>query len=714
MSLLELRDLRTEIRTRHASVTPVDGISFDIRDGETVGLVGESGSGKSMIGNSIMRLLPPGGAITSGQIRLDGRDLVPLDDAEIRKVRGSDIGLVFQDPMSALNPTMTIGRQIAETVCFHRGVSMSAGLARAREMLELVSVPKASERVADYPHQLSGGLRQRVVIAMALACSPKLLIADEPTTALDVTIQAQILTLLDDLKTQLRMALLLITHDMGVIAERADRVVVIYAGREVESAATGELFSRIRHPYTEALLASIPRLDEDRSRRLYSIPGSPPDLTRLPPGCRFAPRCRFATDRCRTEDPQVSGDEEAHAYACFHPLPTGNGHPPTLQPPAGTRVGAASPDGAGSRASAATVAPQPAAAGAKPGPEPPVILDLRNVSKLFPVTTGAVIQRRTGTVQAVSDLSLAVAQGETFGLVGESGCGKTTIGRIAATLDKPSSGQVIFDDVDLAKQREARLRRFRRDIQLVFQDPYSSLDPRMRVGSIIREPLAWQHIGTRAQQRQRVLELLDQVGLPERAVGSYPHEFSGGQRQRIALARALALNPRLIIADEPVSALDVSIRSQVLNLMMDLQAQYGLTYVVISHDLSAVRHVADRIGVMYLGKLVELGTGDDVYAHAAHPYTAGLLESIPIPEPGAGNAHRRAAIRGELPSAVNPPSGCRFRMRCPLAQQLCADEEPPLRPFGGRHFAACHFPLATPMQVTGQAPAADPDTPPGG
>jgi peptide/nickel transport system ATP-binding protein len=325
-----------------------------------------------------------------------------------------------------------------------------------------------------------------------------------------------------------------------------------------------------------------------------------------------------------------------------------------------------------------------------------------------------VLQRRTGTVHAVSDLSLAIAQGETLGLVGESGCGKTTIGRIAATLDKPSSGQVIFDDVDLAKQREARLRRFRRDIQLVFQDPYSSLDPRMRVGSIIREPLAWQRVGTRAQQRQRVLELLDQVGLPGRAVGSYPHEFSGGQRQRIALARALALNPRLIIADEPVSALDVSIRSQVLNLMMDLQAQYGLTYVVISHDLSAVRHVADRIGVMYLGKLVELGSGEDVYGHAAHPYTAGLLESIPIPEPGAGNGHRRASIRGELPSAVNPPSGCRFRMRCPLAQQLCADEEPPLRPFGGRHFAACHFPLAEPMQVTGQAPSAGPDTPPEG
>jgi peptide/nickel transport system ATP-binding protein len=707
MSLLELRDLRTEIRTRHSSVTAVDGVSFDVRDGETVGLVGESGSGKSMIGNSIMRLLPPGGAITAGEIRLDGKDLVSLDDAGIRKVRGSEIGLVFQDPMSALNPTMTIGRQIAETVCFHRGVSVSAGLSRAREMLELVSVPKAAERISDYPHQLSGGLRQRVVIAMALACSPKLLIADEPTTALDVTIQAQILTLLDDLKSQLRMALLLITHDMGVIAERADRVVVIYAGREVESAATSELFSRIRHPYTEALLAAIPRLDQDRRRRLYSIPGSPPDLTRLPPGCRFAPRCRLATERCRSEDPQLSGDEAAHTYACFHPLPTVNGTSP------GGPASSGSP-GAGDHVGSGKRVPQPAAAGAQLSPGTPVILDMRNVSKVFPVTTGTVLQRRTGTVHAVSDLSLAIAQGETLGLVGESGCGKTTIGRIAATLDKPSSGQVIFDDVDLAKQREARLRRFRRDIQLVFQDPYSSLDPRMRVGSIIREPLAWQRVGTRAQQRQRVLELLDQVGLPGRAVGSYPHEFSGGQRQRIALARALALNPRLIIADEPVSALDVSIRSQVLNLMMDLQAQYGLTYVVISHDLSAVRHVADRIGVMYLGKLVELGSGEDVYGHAAHPYTAGLLESIPIPEPGAGNGHRRASIRGELPSAVNPPSGCRFRMRCPLAQQLCADEEPPLRPFGGRHFAACHFPLAEPMQVTGQAPSAGPDTPPEG
>jgi peptide/nickel transport system ATP-binding protein len=703
MSLLELRDLRTEIRTRHSSVTAVDGVSFDVRDGETVGLVGESGSGKSMIGNSIMRLLPPGGAITAGEIRLDGTDLVSLGDAEIRKVRGSEIGLVFQDPMSALNPTMTIGRQIAETVCFHRGVSMSAGLSRAREMLELVSVPKAAERISDYPHQLSGGLRQRVVIAMALACSPKLLIADEPTTALDVTIQAQILTLLDDLKSQLRMALLLITHDMGVIAERADRVVVIYAGREVESAATSELFSRIRHPYTEALLAAIPRLDQDAGGRLYSIPGSPPDLTRLPPGCRFAPRCRLATERCRSEDPELSGEEAGHTYACFHPLPIVNGTSPGGQASSGSAGGGDHADG-GERV------PQPAAAGSQLSAETPVILDLRDVSRVFPVTTGAVLQRRTGAVHAVSDLSLAIAQGETFGLVGESGCGKTTIGRIAATLDKPSSGQVLFDGVDLAKQREGRLRRFRRDIQLVFQDPYSSLDPRMRVGSIIREPLAWQRVGTRAQQRQRVLELLDQVGLPGRAVGSYPHEFSGGQRQRIALARALALNPRLIIADEPVSALDVSIRSQVLNLMMDLQAQYGLTYVVISHDLSAVRHVADRIGVMYLGKLVELGTGEDVYGRAAHPYTAGLLDSIPIPEPGASREHRRPAIRGELPSSVNPPSGCRFRLRCPLAQQRCADETPGLRPFGGLHFAACHFPLQRPAQVTGQARVTDPAT----
>jgi peptide/nickel transport system ATP-binding protein len=716
VSVLEVRDLRAEIRLRDSTVHAVDGVSLAVEEGETLGLVGESGCGKTMLGTSVIRLLPPGGAISGGQVLLDGRDLVQLPDAEMRKVRGGDIGMVFQDPMTSLDPTMPIGRQIAESVQQHKGVSRKAGLERAAEVLALVGMPRPAERLGDYPHQLSGGLRQRVMIAMALANEPRLLIADEPTTALDVTIQAQILDLIDSLKDRLRMAVILITHDLGVIAERADNTYVMYAGRIVEHAATARLFDQMRHPYTEALLASIPKVDQDARHRLYSISGLPPELTGTLTGCRFAPRCRYAQPDCRAGDPPLGGSDQAHEFACFHPTETsaadveaidelaGTGPAEAAgRAPAGTAriagaAGAARADGADATASAGATA-------AEAGGNGRALLRLTGVHKEFPVTAG-LLQRRTGSVKAVTDVSIEIRAGETFGLVGESGCGKTTIGRMMVALEKPTAGSVVFDGNDLGALPSKQLRKLRSDLQLVFQDPYASLDPRMRVGTILTEPLAIQAIGTRAEQRQRTRELLDEVGLSSNAAERFPHEFSGGQRQRIGLARALALSPKLIVADEPVSALDVSIRSQILNLMKRLQADHSLTYLIISHDLSVVRYMADRIGVMYLGRLVETGTVADVYDRTAHPYTAGLLASIPVPNP----QHERPAgvgITGELPSALHPPSGCVFRTRCPRAQALCADELPPYLDFGGEHRAACHFPLQAPAgpPLSSAAPA---------
>jgi oligopeptide/dipeptide ABC transporter ATP-binding protein len=683
LSLLEIVDLKTNIKLRKTEVHAVDGVSFSIEEGETVGLVGESGCGKTMTGMSIMRLLPPGGYIGGGSINFNGRDLATLDDKELRKIRGNDIGMIFQDPMTSLNPCMTIGEQIAEAVRLHKGANKKQGLDRAAEVLALVGMPNPRERLNYYPHQLSGGLRQRVMIAMALSCEPKLLIADEPTTALDVTIQAQILSLLDDLRAQLKMAMLLITHDMGVIAGRADRVVVMYAGKVVESSETVQLFSNTHHPYAEALLSSIPPMDRDTDERLYSIPGLPPDLTNPPVACRFAPRCRYAQPDClETEPPLGTPAGYAHPFACFHPV----GEKDFVD------VEEAEEEvkfHARSTERRHHVANEP-------------LMVLKNVSKEFPVTKGAVLQRKVGTLKAVSDLNLTVYRGETLGIVGESGCGKTTTGSMMVALESPTAGSIEFEGQDITGLKGADLRARHRDMQLMFQDPYASLDPRMRVETIIREPLDINEVGTKEERHERVIELLSEVGLSERALERYPHEFSGGQRQRIGLARALALNPKLIVADEPVSALDVSIRSQVLNLMRDLQDRHDLTYVVISHDLSVVRYLADRIAVMYLGKLVEIGNSKDVYENPVHPYTAGLLSAVPIPRPQVERRKKRLVVSGELPSAVNPPSGCRFRTRCPYAQEICAIEEPPVRSFGGVHEAACHFPLASGAPTEGE------------
>lgn len=688
---LEIKDLSTRIQLRESVVQAVSDLSLHIEAGETVGLVGESGCGKSMTGLSILGLLPPGGSIVGGSIKVDGRELVGLPEPELQRVRGNEVAMVFQDSMTSLNPTRTIGDQVAEPVRRHLGASRSQARKRAHEVLGLVGLPRPAERLDDYPHQLSGGLRQRVMIAMALACDPKVLIADEPTTAMDVTIQSQILHLLDDLKQRLGMAVLLITHDMGVVAGRADRVIVMYAGRMVESAGTQDLFDQMGHPYTQGLLASIPQLDQPASVPLYTIPGIPPDLSHPPEGCRFAARCPRADESCVSAVPPLlplligpidgsrqvfSTSASQHTVACWHPV-----------------------SGPLDRSAEAPARPVDEATQTPDRTGGTPLVAVTSLVKEFPLRSG-VLRRSPLSVKAVSDVSFSVQRGETFGLVGESGCGKSTIGRMVVALDRPDSGSVTLRGDDLARLRGTSLRKHRRDLQLMFQDPYASLDPRVRVGVTLREPLMIQGIGGRREQESRIKDLLTEVGLPTSAVDRYPHEFSGGQRQRIGLARALTLNPALIVADEPVSALDVSIRSQVLNLMKRLQAAHGLSYVVISHDLAVVKYLADRIGVMYLGQLIEVGPREAIYATPAHHYTEGLIDSIPAPDPSAEKAKSRGGVRGELPSPITPPSGCRFRTRCPAAQDICAEVQPQLRSFGPDHFAACHFPLQQPVEST--------------
>ena len=686
---LEVTDLSTEIQLSKSVVHAVGNVDLQIDLGETLGLVGESGCGKSMLGLSILGLLPPGGKIAGGSIKAGERELVGLREAELQKIRGNDVAMIFQDSQSSLNPTKTVGQQVSEPVRLHRGASRREALDRAYEVLDLVGMPQPKERLGVYPHQLSGGLRQRVMIAIALACDPKVLIADEPTTALDVTIQAQILSVLDDLRERLGMATLLVTHDMGVVAGRTSRINVMYAGRIVETAPTDRLFTAMRHPYTQALLGSIPRLESDNTKALVSIPGIPPDLTNPPPGCRFAPRCSRATTQCLEHEPPLSGDDAAHRFACWHPV-----------------------DGPIVRRPDIVVHEPAAVVAAKAAANGHHLLEVVDAVREYPVTAGAILQRKVASVKAVSGVSIHLDVGETLGLVGESGCGKTTLGKMIVGVEKPDSGSIALEGKEIFRMHGRALRRARLDLQMMFQDPYASLDPRMRVQAILREPLVIQKIDNHQEQDRRVRRLLDEVGLPANALERYPHEFSGGQRQRLALARALMLEPKVMVADEPVSALDVSIRSQVLNLMRRLQAEHGMASIVISHDLAVVKYLSDRIGVMYLGKLVELGTGEQIYRQPAHPYTEALIKTIPLPDPAAERAKTEIGIRGELPSPVNPPSGCRFRTRCPRAQDRCAAEEPLLRRFGPHHEAACHYPLQPALGGTGdQAPETLPAAP---
>ncbi len=668
--LLTVKNLKVQFATRNTFATAVDDFSLTIDPGECVGLVGESGCGKTTTGLAIMRLLPGNGHIAGGSVELEGVDLASLSEREMRTKRGNDVALIPQDPMSSLNPTTKIGRQIGEGLRIHRGVTDEEARKRALEVLEMVDMPRPAERLDQYPFELSGGLRQRVIIAMGLTCSPKLLIADEPTTALDVTIQAQILDILDNLRRELQMSVLLITHDMGVIAGRTDRVVVMYGGKKAEQSPTVELFNQMHHPYTQALLASMPSLETASKQKLRSIAGMPPDLSKPIVGCRFAPRCRYATEECHDVDPDLTGTD-THTYACFHPVDG------PLQ----------------------TVVDTPQAEVIASLRDRKELARVENLVKEYPIK-GGLVRHKVGAVHAVSDVSFSIYEGETFGLVGESGCGKTTIGRMLVGLESVTSGAVYFDDKVVSAKGYKPTKADRRDRQMMFQDPYSSLNPRMKVSQILGEPLLVQHEGSRTDQTQRVTELLNSVGLDALAADRYPHEFSGGQRQRIGFARALALNPRLIVADEPVSALDVSVQAQILNLMKDLQREHNLSYVMVSHDLAVVYYMADTIAVMYLGKIVEIGDAESVFRSPAHPYTQGLLDVVPVPDPVEARKRRGRQVTGELPSPVNPPSGCRFRTRCPKVQEICAVDEPLLRSFGPTQQAACHFPMKTPVTLS--------------
>jgi oligopeptide/dipeptide ABC transporter ATP-binding protein len=595
--LLAVNDLRVRFASDAGVIDSVDGVSFHLNTGETLALVGESGCGKSVTALSILRLLPrPAGRLVGGSIVFEGRDLARQSEAEMRRLRGTGIGMVFQEPMTSLNPVLTVGAQISERLRVHAGLGRREAARRAVEMLDRVRIPEPARRAANYPHQMSGGMRQRVMIAMALACSPKLLIADEPTTALDVTIQAQILDLLRGLQAEFGMAILFITHDLGVVAEMADRVVVMYCGRAVEQAGVRSLFASPRMPYTQALLRSMPRID-----------------------LATAPRQGL----------------------------TGN------------------------------------AAG--------YLLEVRHLRKHFgvesrlpflgPLSTGA------GTVKAVDDVSFGIGAGEVLGLVGESGSGKTTVGRSLLRLLEPTSGQVLFDGVDITRLTASEMRGRRKDMQIIFQDPYASLNPRMTVAGIIGQALDIHRLAAGRERTPKIVDLLERVGLSSAHLDRYPHEFSGGQRQRIGIARALAVGPRFIIADEPVSALDVTIQAQVIRLLQDLQRDFKLTLLFISHDLRVVETISDRVMVMYLGRVMEIAPSRELYRHPRHPYTQALLAAIPVPDPEV--RRQRALLQGDIASPLNPPSGCVFRTRCPAATAECAAVVPVLEEVSPRHFKAC-------------------------
>ena len=682
--LLRLEGLRTEIAVRGGTVHALGGIDLSVRSGETLGIVGESGCGKTMTALSVMGLLPQGGRVVGGKILLEGQDLTAMSPKEVRRLRGTRIGMIFQDPLTSLNPTMTIGKQVGEPLRIHEKMSKKEARDRCLETLIRVGMPRPESVLDSYPHQLSGGMRQRVMIAMALVCRPRLLIADEPTTALDVTTQRQILELIDDLRDEYQMGVILITHDLGVVAGHTDRVAVMYAGRVVEEASTRDLFADPRHRYTNSLLAALPERALRHGEKLFAIPGSPPALREEPVGCRFVDRCPWAMPECSVTDPVLSGDG-GHSFACLNPRLSGES-----MPSEGDVVVERCVVDSGDATETGVVADVPPRAAAPAEASEDVVLEITQVSKEYAAVSSGLFRRKMGTVSAVDRVSLRLERGRTYGLVGESGCGKSTMGRLIAGLEPPTGGDVEILGTDITKVKGPEKRRIHQDVQMMFQDLYAAMDPRMRIDEILAEPLRIQKMGSGKDITGRIEKMVAQVGLPADALDRYPHEFSGGQLQRIGLARSLTLAPDVIVADEPVSALDVSVQAQVLNLMKDLQEEYGMSYVFISHDLAVVQYMADRIGVMYLGRLVEEGPADEVVRNPRHPYTQALIEAIPVPDPAYVREESIIQLQGEPPSAIDPPSGCRFRTRCPFATEEC-QTEPAL--VGGVHRVACHFPL---------------------
>jgi peptide/nickel transport system ATP-binding protein len=657
--LLCARDLRTVLQGAGGAVRAVDGVDLEIRRGETFAIVGESGCGKTMTALSLMRLLPESGRIVSGEVELSGVDLLSLPEAAMRTVRGRRIAMIFQEPATSLNPVLTVGAQIREVLERHTDLRGGRIDARVQSLLDSVGVPDAARRAEEFPFQLSGGLKQRAMIAMALAAGPDLLIADEPTTALDVTIQAQVLELLRDLQKKNGMAILLITHDLGIVAQMAHRVAVMYAGQMVEVAQAQRFFTTPQHPYSRKLFEALPGSSK-RDSELAVIKGQVPPLTAEFRRCRFTERCDFAFDRCSAEAPgwtRIAADHEVRCHLRER-----------------ERAGAAHAADAGS--SAAVPALAPAAA----------LLSVRDLKVHFPIRKG-LFKHTVGFVKAVDGVSLEIGAGRTLGLVGESGCGKTTVGKAILQLVR-AEGEVEFGGIELTTLRRSALRAHRRDFQIIFQDPYASLNPRMRVADILAEGMASLGIEANAAARaKRVAEILDQVGLARDSVERYPHEFSGGQRQRIAIARALAVRPKLIVCDEPTSALDVSVQAQILNLLKSLQRELGLSYLFITHNIAVVEYLAHEVAVMYLGRIVERGTMEEVLRAPRHPYTQALLAAVPKID-GAG---MREVIRleGELPSPVNPPAGCHFNPRCPKVMPECRERYPENFSLSGTRSVAC-------------------------
>ncbi|RDZ40054.1 dipeptide ABC transporter ATP-binding protein [Haloferax sp. Atlit-19N] len=713
-TLLTVRDLHTHFRTDAGTVRAVDGISFEVQRGEVLGLVGESGAGKSVAARSIMRLIDSPGVIANGEVRFEDDLLVgversddpddePRQDPEMlssreirERIRGREIAMIFQDPTESLNPVFTVGEQLSEIIGLNRDVSAAEAEAIAVERLREVGIPEAERRMDDYPHEFSGGMRQRVLIAMAFACEPSLVIADEPTTALDVTVEAQILDLVKDLAARYDTSFVWVTHDMGVVAEICDRVAVMYLGEIVEQATVDDLFHDTKHPYTEALLGSIPRPDRDVDG-LSPIEGIMPEAINPPSGCRFHTRCPHAREACLQVHPDArlvveggegdgdvaiqAGDGTAvtevaaapHRAACLRNdsfAEAGYWESVPLDDAAPASGSAAAESDSASADDAADTG-----TGSTFDPDADPLLSVRDLRKYFDASDGFLdrlrFDRDAGLlpfsvdreyVRAVDGVSFDILPGETLGLVGESGCGKSTLARTLLRLVDPTSGDIVFDGENLAELSKEELRKRRKRMQFVFQDPQASLDPRMTVGEIVEEPMQ-AHGLYEGEREARARELLETVGLDADHYNRYPHQFSGGQRQRVNLARALSVDPDFIVCDEPTSALDASVQAQVLNTMKELQDEFGLTYLFISHDLSVIRHVCDRVAVMYLGELVELADKDDLFESPKHPYTRALLSSIPVPDPRV--SRETVPLSGDVPSPIHPPSGCRFHTRCP-------------------------------------------------